>query len=268
MAARVPTYMPVPNWDIPANSNLVVLGRLIKDPRNPESKVDESGIVPVPSDGIYEVTKEDWATVMGQLRSNSVGLWAKWLQWIGGGLSFRALKASVEAHRFEHLETKYFVPDKKYFAEVLKDEGVQLYLDIWERRKPVYLVTGVKTAKVASVTTHKATEKAAEAKLKVDATNTGAPLELGPELKKEVAKIDDISFRGSTDYIFAYRIYKIKPIKDREAFDSKPYVKGALFDKDGSKLDYESELDRYEIEEETEFGLKDCLEKSEEEDRV
>src|SRR5690349_5586315 len=103
MAARVPTYIPAPNWDIPANSDLVVLGRLLKEPNDPESKIPGSSHVPIPPGTVYKGRKEDWASVTEQIRRNSIGLWAKCLQWVGGGLDLHQLKAGLDAHRFDLL---------------------------------------------------------------------------------------------------------------------------------------------------------------------
>ncbi|KAK2753984.1 hypothetical protein CKAH01_17523 [Colletotrichum kahawae] len=171
MANLVPTYIPTPNWDIPADSDLVVLGRLMKDPKDPESKIPGSSDTPIPPPKIYEGSKLDWATTLEQLRSNSIGLWAKCLQFIGGGLSVRQLKASVENHRFDVLQTSYSRPDNDYYAQVLSDPGVQAYLEVHRWRKPVYMITGIKNARVATVMTQSSTERGIEMELKADATS-------------------------------------------------------------------------------------------------
>lgn len=48
MSSITPTFTPSPNWDIPADSEMVVLERLVKDPQNPESQVPKSNTNPIP----------------------------------------------------------------------------------------------------------------------------------------------------------------------------------------------------------------------------
>ncbi|KAL8376133.1 hypothetical protein RB595_007310 [Gaeumannomyces hyphopodioides] len=264
MASLVPTYIPAPNWDIPADSDLVVLGRLIKDPKDPESKIAGSSDVPIPPPKVYEGSKVDWATTVEQLRSNSVGLWAKCLQLVGGGLCLRQLKASAESHRFDELQTTYFRPDDGYYAQALADPGVQAYLEVHRWRKPVYMITGIKTARVARVTTQSTTQRGTEVELKTDATSVGVPLEVGPDLATESTKTKGTWFGGSTDYIFAYRLTRMKPRRKGGATsENKAFVKGAVYCKDGEGT--ETGLhDKFDIEDEDKLGFEDSPEALEE----
>jgi hypothetical protein len=264
MANLMPTYIPAPNWDIPADSDLVVLGRLIKDPTDPESKIPGSRDDPVPPRRIYEGSKLDWTTTTEQLRSGSIGLWAKCLQWVGGGLSLQQLKASLKSHRFDVLETAYFRPDDDYYAQVLSDTGVQAYLEVHRWRKPVYLVTGIKIARVATVTTQNSTDREMKMELKADATMVGVPLDAGPELSTESTKAKGTSFGGSTDYIFAYRLTRMKPRKRGETSEEKAFVKGAVYDM-GADENKTKLRDRFIIEEENQLGFEDSLEYVEDE---
>src|SRR5271156_872254 len=142
MSAATPTYIPAPNWDIPADSSIVVLGRMIKDPKHPESRIPKSNVVPIAPADIQTGDKEDWHTTSTRLRSGKVGVWAKCLQLVllGGDLSFSRLKSSLEDHKFEHLETKYFLPDE-YIEKALADPYVQGYFEVNEWRKPVFMIT-------------------------------------------------------------------------------------------------------------------------------
>lgn len=75
--------------------------------------------------------KEDWQTPSAQLRSGQVGVWAKCLQLVGvgGDMGFSVLKSTAEYHKFEHLETKYFLSDDDYLKEALDDAYWQGYLE-------------------------------------------------------------------------------------------------------------------------------------------
>ncbi|KAK2032676.1 hypothetical protein LX32DRAFT_635984 [Colletotrichum zoysiae] len=265
MSSGTPTYLPSPNWDIPANSNIVVLGRLIKDPKNPQSKVPRSSDDPIPPPKIYEGEKTDWQTTVERTRSGSIGLWAKCLQFIGGQLSFSQLKSAMEEHRFANLETKYFLPDDDYLAQALEDAGVQAYFHVNNHRKPVYLITGIKIARGASVSTQDSTERLVQADVKADATSVGAPVEVGPETSWESTKKRGVSYCGSTDYIFAYQLTRMKPKKGGKASKNQSYAKGALYGKyeEGDVTEVKFR-DAFEIGEEASLGFLDKWEQVDE----
>ncbi|KAI8262374.1 hypothetical protein K4K58_000598 [Colletotrichum sp. SAR11_239] len=261
MASGTPTYIPSPNWDIPADSDKVVLGRFIMDPKNPESQVPKSRDEPRQPSKIYEGKKTDWQTTLDRMRSGSIGLWAKCLQVIGGELSFSWLKSTVENHRFTTLETKYFLPDDEYLKEALQDLGVQAYFEVNNCWKPIYLITGIKIARGASVNTKNTTTDSGKIEMKVDTSGGGVPVEVGPEVRFEIEENRVISCDGSSDYIFAYQLTKIKPKKKGKDFKNQSFVKGAVFGKedkgDAAAIKIQ---DVFEIEDEAGLGFSDTWE--------
>jgi hypothetical protein len=236
MSAKIPSYIPAPNWDIPADSSVVVLGRMIKDPKNPESQIPKSNVVSIAPSDIQLGDKEDWHTTSTQFRSGKIGVWAKCLQIVGlgGDLSFSKLKSSLEDHKFGRLETKYFLPDE-YLKKALEDPFVQGYLEVNSGRKPVYMITGIKIARGASVSTEKKKDIGVDGKLGVDLTALAAtPVSFGPEGKLERNDRRKIEYSKSTDYIFAYRLTRLK-LKKGGGFSGKSYVSGAVFGNDGDE---------------------------------
>ncbi|KAF7517072.1 hypothetical protein G7054_g13927 [Neopestalotiopsis clavispora] len=261
MASHTPTYIPTPNWDIPANSDLVVLGRLIKDPKDPQSKIPESGVSPILASAIYQGEKTDWETTLEKMHSGTIGLWAKCMQLVGGGLSFNQVKSSMENHRFSVLETKYFLPGDEYLSRALEDPGTRAYLQVHNWRKPVYLITGIKTARGASVRTDQKTSRSTRIELKADATTVGANVEMGPEANWDLGKKSDISYGGSTDYIFAYQLMRIMPKKKGSTFKTNKFVHGALYEKQEDEGAVELGIqDVFDIEEEVREGFRDAWE--------
>ncbi|KAJ4123172.1 hypothetical protein NW768_009700 [Fusarium equiseti] len=258
MTSHRPTYIPSPNWDIPIEGE-VVLGRLIKDPNNPESKIRSSGIIPPPK--VYEGEKTDWETTLEQMRSGKIGLWAKCLQFVQGGLSFNDLKSSLENHKFATLETKYFIPEDDYFEQVLEDAGVQAYFQVHNWRKPVYLITGIKIAKGASVSTESSKGRSAQTELKVDATGLGSDVQVGPEASWESNSKRGVSYGGSTDYIFAYQLTRMKPKQKGREVKNKSFVEGAVYGKgDEGNVAGVRIQDKFDIEEDVSLGFPDTWE--------
>lgn len=262
MAPHKPTYIPSPNWDIPANDELVVLGRLIKDPTNPHSKIARSGVGAIPPSAIREKQDENFETTFEQVCSGSLGVWAKCLLLVQCGSDLKQVRSSAERHKFKVLETRYFVPDEEYLERALGDPGVQAFLHVKNWRAPVYMITGIKIARGASVSAESSSGRSARAELKVDGTGAGVPVEVGPEAGWGSGSKRGISFTGSTDYIFAYQLTRMKPKKRSGTSENKSYVKGAVFGtgEDGG-ADEASVLDKFDIEEETGGqGIRDELE--------
>lgn len=259
MATTVPTYIPCSNWDIPATSTLVTLGSLISDPKNPESRIPKSVPPPIPPGSIQTGSKTDWHTTSTQLLSGKLGVWAQCLQIVGlgGDVSFGALKSSLEDHRFDALETQYFLPDSEFIAASLNNDFVQGYLEVHEWRKPVYMITGIKVARGASVANSTAREVDANAKVGADATMVGAPVTLGPKLGFEKKKERSVAYAGSTDYIFAYRLKRIRARKGGK-LEEGDYIKGALYGMVDDEEKEQSLDEAYEIDDFDE-GIPDVL---------
>ncbi|KAI0543460.1 hypothetical protein F4679DRAFT_110541 [Xylaria curta] len=257
MSSLHSTYIPSPNWDTPADSDIVVLGRLIKDPKDPESKVPKSSADPIPPPQIYKGEKTDWETTLEQVRSGHIGLWAKCLQSIGGQLSLSETKSSIEEHKFEYLETKYFLPDDDYLALALEDIGVRAYLQVHNWRKPVFLITGVKIARGARVSTESSSERSADVEVKANAESVGMPNEVGPKAGWESKKKKGVLYDGSTDYIFAYQLLRMMPKKGGKKVLNESYVKGAVFGKEEGDNVEVKVRNIFDIEEEVSLGFLD-----------
>lgn len=178
-----------------------------------------------------------------------------------GELSFTQLQSAAEDLEFDVLETKYFLPDDEYFAQAINDPGVQAYFQVCNWRKPVYMITGIKIARGSKVTSERNTERSAQAEIKVDATDLGVPVEVGPEATWESKKKSGVSYAGSTDYIFAYQLTRMKPKRKGRGSSNESYARGAVFDKEERGDTAKPALqDVYNIEEEADIGFPDTWE--------
>ncbi|KAI1192321.1 hypothetical protein F5X97DRAFT_329792 [Nemania serpens] len=118
----------------------------------------------------------------------------------------------------------------------------------------------IKLAKGASVDTESGTEGSVRAEVKVDVSGANVPVKAGPEAGWGSKKKKGISFGGSTDYIFAYQLTRIKP-KASGKSSNKSYVKGAVFGKgeERDNADVKKVRDLFDIEEEVSRGFLDTL---------
>jgi len=201
VAALLKTWIPAPNSDIPATSPIVVLGSIIEDPKNPESRINKKGPVSISSTSIQQGQKTHWKTTTDELRSGKIGLWAQCLQIIGLGGEFNlsALKSSLENHKFEFLETQYFLPDEieGYMDESIFDDYVQAYFEV--AKKPVYMITGLKIARGSVVESTVKKEVGGDGKVGVDLTAVGAPVTLGPKGEFKNRHVRTVGWGGRFD---------------------------------------------------------------------
>lgn len=101
----------------------------------------------------------------------------------------------------------------------------------------------------------------AQAEVKVDATALGAPVEVGSEASWESKKKSGISYAGSSDYIFAYRLTRMKPKRRGHGSSNESHVKRAEFGKEeGGDAATPALQDVYDIEEEAGIGFSDTWE--------
>lgn len=95
----------------------------------------------------------------------------------------------------------------------------------------------------------------------MDATDLGVPVEVGPEASWESKKKSGISYAGSTDYVFAYQLMRMKPKRRSHGSSNESYVRGAVFDKEERGDAAELSLrDVYDIEEEADIGFSNTWE--------
>lgn len=122
---------------------------------------------------------------------------------------------------------------RRYLEQtVLGDPSVLAYLRASRLgRNSIYMITGVKIVRGAQVKETIERGFGGDTEVGVDATMVGVPVSVGPKLEASKENKREISFSGSSDFVFAYRLRKIryregKPLKQDE------YVNGALLGRD------------------------------------
>jgi hypothetical protein len=232
-----PAYYLAPNCDYPPDG-LIALGSIIVDPKTPQKSLNHRNNqrVAVPADDLQESFKDNWEDVIKSARHNKVALWTKFLQiflGIGADVSAGLKQGREDFYKFRRLDTKYFEPDLAYIEESLKGEGVTAYISATRGKKPVYMVTGVKIARGASVTGKTVKEYEGLLKVGLDATMlTAVPISAGPQIETSSTKEREVKFDNGSDYVFAYRVVKIKLSMDGKVKGHEDFIKGAFFGTD------------------------------------
>ncbi|KAH6713890.1 hypothetical protein BKA61DRAFT_52153 [Leptodontidium sp. MPI-SDFR-AT-0119] len=234
------TYFLAPDFHLPPPPNgPLSLGSIITSPSTPERILNKANQTPLSEASIYVSHQRDWSSTRGVLKENTFGVWTSFLQLILG------ISADVEVHRkhdtseaykCRDLETTYFHPDEAYIHASLKHPTVKSYMEKSWWRTPVYLVTGIKIARGMSAESEKVRGHGGALSLGVDATllTGGVPIQAGPQVETASEKMESVSWSGGEDFIFAYRLVRIKKRLTSGEFTEVDYNKGALYDTDAS----------------------------------
>lgn len=219
LVPSIPTYFLAPNCDFPPDG-LISLGSIIVDPKTPQQSLNHRNNqrVKVSADDLQESFKDNWEDTIESVKHNKITLWTSFMQMILGisaDLSTGLTHEKQDRYKFHRLETKYFEPDVAYIEESLKAEGVRAYISATRYKKPIYMVTGVKIARGASVLGKIVKASWGVLKAGLDATMLiGVPVSGGPQIERRSAKERGATFEHGSDYVFAYRVIKIWLKKD------------------------------------------------------
>ncbi|OCL01390.1 hypothetical protein AOQ84DRAFT_11085 [Glonium stellatum] len=246
MANPRKTYFLTPSFDYPPTGP-ILLGNIISSPKYPDKPLNRASPGPaIPAAALTTTTKTDWKSTAAKSHAGRVGLWAKFLEVVVGvgvdvGTSWE--RGTADEYRFDRLETLFFEPlaVEGYLESVMKAPGVLRYLEKSRGRKPLYIVKGVKIARGASAKTLRTRADGGRLGVSVDGTLMAAPVNVGPELEAEVKKEDVVEFGGSDDFVFAYRLGRIKIDRKTGGMEEEDHDDGALFGLPGAGDDEDEE---------------------------
>ena len=228
------TYFLAPNLDYPPSSN-ISLGRIWTDPSDPGTCINPDGPLPFPSNmQVQHGHKTDWRNKTGGQHKGIIGIWARFLQVVGIDAEARVTWNNSKGDKFEFktLDTEFIDPTMEYYTQSVLAPSVAEYIVDTKFRKSIYIVTGVKIARGADVEQARSKEAGTHLKAGVDGTATAAPVAAGPEVTISSSKSETTSSKGSSDFVFAYRLreiyYSKGKVKHRE------HNKGALQDVGGT----------------------------------
>jgi hypothetical protein len=137
-----------------------------------------------------------------------LGVWAVFLQLLlviqplgTAEVGLNLVRSKAEEHRFEIVETHSFIPDAEYIPQALADPGVQVFLEATGKRKPLYMITGLKVARGPEVNKERVTEVGIDAGVEADlsaVTMVRVTVDTGARWQR--GKRVDVGFAGGNDY--------------------------------------------------------------------
>ncbi|SMR52952.1 unnamed protein product [Zymoseptoria tritici ST99CH_1E4] len=221
------TYFISPNFDIaPPPDGPLKLGHIIPRP-------DESDIEPLNVDSyiaapasLPPMLKTGFSSSRSKLLAGELGIWAQVMATIGVHASAGFDCSSDDEINVGEVETQTFQPSLDYVTRSVAGLDVAAFLEQTRYKAPVYMITGLKIARGASM--RSSSSRSINASGGVDLPMEGA--RVGPSGKLTHRRAEHGSFEDSSDFVLAFRIQRVRfRVKDGvpEIRDRATYVKGA-----------------------------------------
>ena len=232
------SYFLAPTFEWQPGTGPVALGRIITDPFDAESCINAHCVVPVPKAiSIVPHTKSGFQIKDERSRGGLVGLFAQFLSFtgIGGDFSFSKDESKSTAYKLKELRTTSFEPETEpnYLQQCLDIPTVKRR--ITQSRANLYLIVAVATAVGAEYKRSESKSYQRNLKVGFDATPLGGPVQIGPEFAISKGKKDVMTFDGSDDFVFSYRLREIYYSEKSDSWSTRTYAnKGAVYGIDSS----------------------------------
>jgi hypothetical protein len=138
---------------------------------------------------------------------------------------------SEEAFRFEEMHTEEFFPDSAYVEALLQKSPVATRM-LTKQHKALFVIVGVKTVSGAAVKRAHSGSIGGSLDISVDAAVAGSPVpvSVGPSVETLSGSKESVSFEGSDDFVFAFRVHKLRVKRREEGVHQEAFSKGALFE--------------------------------------
>ncbi|KAL2670056.1 hypothetical protein Neosp_014937 [[Neocosmospora] mangrovei] len=198
-----------PNFSMPANS--LQLGDIVVNPLDLELvPLNRKTRLKVPDDDLSPVgIVEKFSATRQKLLSGRFGLWTTFLASLGipvsADLGLFLERNSKDVINAGELHTHEFIATDEYIGDVLKQDVIKMYLEDFNYHKSLYMITGLKIARGASV--HLDDSVKIDAKLGI--TLPEAVADVRPVIQIIRNRTDGISFTSKTDFILAFRVRKV-----------------------------------------------------------
>ena len=224
------TYFLAPNVDYPPSSN-ISLGRIWTDPFDPGTCINPDGPLPFPSNmQVQHGHKTDWRNETDGQHKRVIGIWARFLQFVGidAEASIAWHNSNGDKYKFKRLDTDFIDPTMEYYTQSVLAPSVAEYIVETNFRKSIYMITGVKIARGAHVEQARSEGAGTHLKVGVDGATAVYPVAAGPEVTISSSNSETTSSKGSSDFVFAYRLREIYYSKGKVRH--REHNKGALQD--------------------------------------
>ncbi|KAH8176897.1 hypothetical protein LIA77_01979 [Sarocladium implicatum] len=196
------------------------LGRILLDPVDPASALippDRTVKLPTIPKAARDSTQKRLVNIEHSDALNTS--FKAWLDLNAGSTAGLAAQGTTNTAtlaktrwKIDTLAADMFIPSLAYAKAVLKSDEVAEYTKWWQQRRRVFIVTGVRIAKGASVAMQDSDSHGASGALQGHGKdpNTSMGGESGAAYSKEKQSTHAMSAGSMSDFVFAYRLHEIR----------------------------------------------------------
>ncbi|KAI0599833.1 hypothetical protein F4775DRAFT_548460 [Biscogniauxia sp. FL1348] len=234
MANRTPYYFLAPTWDFPPPpAGPIQLGSVITSVKRPEKPLYTA---PPPAESeVFSSEQRRFTFSKEKLRAGRFGIFTRFLSMVLGvgldaGVDWES--SDISLFIFDSLETTQFLPKPSYLQACVAAEPVRRYLSKSRYRKPVYVITGLKTVSGAKAKTLRTRAAGGNLSAEVDGSPLGGiPISSGPEIGGKKENRHEVSWESGSDFVFAFRVRKVLVARETGTVTrEKDYKAGALLE--------------------------------------
>jgi hypothetical protein len=251
-----PTYHVAPNFTTrPFPDGPFDLGTLVEDIKQ-FYPINQSAInrVAIPEGQRYTDIKEDVNASLKTSLSGEASIIAKILdRSIGGDASLKRQTRGEDVYKIQRLETVYFHPQPGYIKKCLQLWDVKDYNRMTNYKEPVYLITGLKIAWGATISTERDREFSSKAEGGVQAQ--GGPVDIQVKAQAGMSRESGLvsSFGKPADFVLAIQVLKI--YHKRPFFGGQPAVAFKRIVKKATLVDDDDDPEAEAEDEDIEFTI-------------
>ncbi|KAJ4357088.1 hypothetical protein N0V85_009519, partial [Neurospora sp. IMI 360204] len=153
MANNIFYFYYAPTWDWPPEGP-IKLGNVITSIDKPEQPLYTA---PLPDESdVYSSEKTEVEYSKEKLREGKFSILTTFLTILGVGVDVGAQweRSTDDLYLFQRVQTTQFIPQQSYLQKCVSADPVRRYLNRSRYRKPVYIITGLKTVHGAQAKSH------------------------------------------------------------------------------------------------------------------
>lgn len=251
-----PTYHLAPNFTTrPFPEGPLDLGTIVEDlqfyPIN-----QGAARVPIPEGQRYADVKEDITASLKRFLSGEGNILANILDGsIGGEASLRGQREEETLIRIQKLQTLYFHPQPSYVKQCLQLADVKDYIEMANYKEPVYLITGLKIAWGATISTERGREFVGRAGADIRVPGGLVDAQVGGDTAVSSASGMVSSFGKPANFVLGIQVLKI--YHKRAFFIGEPSLATKRVVRNAVMLDNEPVLEDEDDEDDETFTIAD-----------
>ncbi|KAK2752268.1 hypothetical protein CKAH01_17741 [Colletotrichum kahawae] len=208
---QIPRYHVAPNFSIPPveAGGILELGAIIASVADADEPINEDCHVSIPISKLLCSHQKGFSATKSSMTTGEYGIWAKVVGVDGFGceLSWAPERSAEDIYHFRGIDTIYFNPSQEYMEESMSKVDVKDFI-VGSGYGPVFMVTGLKTARGPSVKMSKSKKWTNTVELGLQEPG-GIPIELGPKFDTSKETRQEMGFEDSTDFIIGIRVKKL-----------------------------------------------------------